>query len=177
MSLSERIALLDRDGTIIYNRDYLADPAGVELLPNAAEGLRRIRALGWGLVLITNQSGIGRGYFTEATLHKIHERFESLLAAENIKLDGIFFCPHAPRDGCDCRKPGTGMVDSAARELGFNPDRAVMIGDSPADIGLAANLGIPGLFVQGENDLPSDASPAARVTNLIEVASFLETLP
>lgn len=179
MSSSRRIALLDRDGTIIYNRHYLADPAGVELLPGAAEGLRRMCAMGWELVLITNQSGIGRGYFTEETLQRIHRRFESQLAAESIQLDGIYFCPHAPEEDCDCRKPRTGMVDRAARELGFDlgRDLAVMIGDSPADMDLAANLEIPGIFVLGENEGPGDRAPAATVPDLVAAAEFMRRLP
>lgn len=174
--MSRPIALLDRDGTIIYNRHYLSDPEDLEFLPGAVEGLRRLRDRGWLFVLITNQSGIGRGYFDEARLGEIHERFEAMLAAEELRLEGIFYCPHTPDDDCACRKPRTGMVDRAVRELDLDLSRAAMIGDSAGDMGLAANLSIPGVFIRGEYDLPAGIEPAARVSDLVEAAAFLERL-
>ena len=135
-----KTVLLDRDGTIIYNRHYLSDPNDIEFLPGALDGLRRMRDLGLRMVLITNQSGIGRGYFTEERLREIHDRFEAMLADEGVRLDGIYFCPHTPDDDSDCRKPRTGMVDRAAQELGFDIQDAVMIGDSAADMGLAVTI-------------------------------------
>ena len=90
---SKRFVILDRDGTVIVERHYLSDPAQVELLPNAVEGLRHMRELGFGLVLVTNQSGIGRGYFSEAQLTQIHDRLRAALKAEGLTLDGIYYCP------------------------------------------------------------------------------------
>jgi D-glycero-D-manno-heptose 1,7-bisphosphate phosphatase len=168
-----KTVLLDRDGTIIYNRHYLSDPDDIEFLPGAVEGLRQMRDLGLRMVLITNQSGIGRGYFTEERLREIHDRFEAMLAEEGVRLDGIYFCPATPDDDSDCRKPRTGMVDKAARELGFDIQGAVMIGDSAADIGLARNLGIPGLFVPGQYELPEDVSATATVADLVEAVHFI----
>ena len=105
--------VLDRDGTIIVERDYLSDPGAVELLPTAAEGLRQLRSAGLGLVVITNQSAVGRGIITEARLAQIHQRLEHLLEREGVFLDGIYFCPHLPDDGCSCRKPNTGLLQAA----------------------------------------------------------------
>ena len=169
-----KTVLLDRDGTIIYNRHYLSDPDDIEFLPGALDGLRRMRDLGLRMVLITNQSGIGRGYFTEERLREIHDRFEAMLADEGVRLDGIYFCPHTPDDDSDCRKPRTGMVDRAAQELGFDIQDAVMIGDSAADIGLARNLGIPGLFIPGQYTLPDDVTATATVQNLVEAVDFMQ---
>ncbi len=140
--------LLDRDGTMIVEREYLADPASVELLPGAAEGLRKLQAAGFGLVVITNQSGIGRGYFDEAALAAVHVRMQELLTSEKITLDGIYYCPHVDEDGCDCRKPRTGLAEQAARELGFDAATAFVIGDKAIDVELAEALGAASILVR-----------------------------
>jgi D-glycero-D-manno-heptose 1,7-bisphosphate phosphatase len=142
-----RVALIDRDGTIIVDKVHLRDPDGIEFAPGAIEGLRLLRDAGFALVLITNQSGIARGYFDAARLEQIHGRLQSMLAAEGLRLEAIYVCPHGPHDGCDCRKPAPGMVKSAMRDLGFGPDEAVLIGDSDADMGAAAAAGVVGLRV------------------------------
>src|SRR4249920_553830 len=98
----KRLALIDRDGTIIVDKVYLSDPDGIEFAPGAIEGLQLMRDAGFVLVLITNQSGIARGYFDLATLGRIHDRLQSMLAANGLKLEAIYFCPHGPADGCDC---------------------------------------------------------------------------
>jgi D-glycero-D-manno-heptose 1,7-bisphosphate phosphatase len=143
-----RYALLDRDGTIIVDRHYLSDPAQVELLPGAAEGLRRLQDLGFGLVVVTNQSGIGRGYFDEAQLTRIHERMAALLAAEQVRLDGIYVCPHRPEAQCSCRKPEPGLVFSAAVELNFEPSESLVIGDKSSDIVLGQRIGATTILVR-----------------------------
>ena len=172
-------ALLDRDGTLIVERDYLADPEGVELLPGAAEGLRRMRGLGLALVVVTNQSGVGRGYFSETTLRAVHERMESLLAREGVRLDGIYYCPHAPDDGCDCRKPATGLADRAARELGFALHRSAVVGDKGSDVALARALGVPAVLVgtgYGQRELAAGVQADAVAADLVEAATALERL-
>jgi histidinol-phosphate phosphatase family protein len=118
-----RVALIDRDGTIIVDKVHLRDPDGIEFAPGAIEGLRLLRDAGFALVLITNQSGIARGYFDAARLEQIHGRLQSMLAAEGLRLEAIYVCPHGPHDGCDCRKPAPGMVKSAMRDMGFGPER------------------------------------------------------
>lgn len=135
------VILLDRDGTIIVERHYLADPGGVELLPHAAAGLRRLVEGGYRLVVVTNQSGIARGKFTPAQLAAVHCRLEELLAAEGIELAGIYVCPHSPSDGCGCRKPGVALVDAAQRELGFRREECFVIGDKRSDVELGHAIG------------------------------------
>jgi len=139
---------LDRDGTIIVERHYLADPARVELLPGAAEGLRRLIEMGLRLVMITNQSGIGRGYFDEATVERIHGRLRALLEAEGVRLGAVYVCPHVPGDGCQCRKPEVGLLERAARELGCDPGAAFVIGDKPCDVGLGQRVGATTFLVR-----------------------------
>lgn len=166
-----RFALLDRDGTIIVDKVYLADPDAIEFAPGALEGLRLLRDAGFALVLITNQSGIARGYFDEATLEAVHDRLRALLAAEGLTLAAIFHCPHGPDDGCACRKPAPGMVWDAMRTLGFGPEDAIFIGDSDADMGAARAAGVIGIRIGGPEvgGLP-DFLAAARAA-LAEVAA------
>ena len=161
------LALIDRDGTIIVDKVYLRDPDGIEFAPGAIEGLRLLRDAGFALVLITNQSGIARGYFDAATLGRIHDRLQSMLAAEGLRLEAIYFCPHGPDDGCDCRKPAPGMVTKAMRDLGFRPEEVVVVGDSDADMGAAAAAGVKGVRVAAAGkfasiDAPHDFLEAAR---------------
>ena len=146
----KRLALIDRDGTIIVDKVYLSDPDGIEFAPGAIEGLQLLRDAGFVLVLITNQSGIARGYFDLATLGRIHDRLQSMLAAKGLRLEAIYFCPHGPDDGCDCRKPAPGMVIKAMRDLGFRPDEVVVIGDSDGDMGAAAAAGVKGVRVAAD---------------------------
>ena len=143
-----RFAVLDRDGTINAEREYLSHPDQLELLPGAVEGLRHMRRLGLGLVVITNQSGIGRGYFGWESLDIIHQRLFTLLAAEGIQLDGIYVCPHLPSDGCTCRKPQPELLERAAREHNFNPSEAFVIGDKAIDIDLGQQVGATTLLVR-----------------------------
>jgi D-glycero-D-manno-heptose 1,7-bisphosphate phosphatase len=148
MNLSRRFVLLDRDGTINAERHYLSHPHQLSLLPGAAAGLRALRELGLGLVVVTNQSGIARGYFDHARLGAIHDRLHELLGSAGVELDGIYFCPHGPDDNCLCRKPREGMALAAARELGFRLDESFMIGDKPCDIELGRRIGATTILVR-----------------------------
>ena len=152
-----RFVLLDRDGTIIVERHYLSNPAQVELLPNAAHGLRQMRDLGLGLVVITNQSGIGRGFFDEMRLQQIHARLAELLAVEGIALDALYFCPHLPADDCACRKPRPGLIESAAQALDFDPPHCFVIGDKACDIELGQRVGATTFLVRTGYGAPEAA--------------------
>ena len=135
-----RFALIDRDGTIIAHRHHLADPAEVELIPRAAEALRHLRDASVRVAVVTNQSVVGRGLVTPTTLDRIHQRMNDLLAAQGARVDAIRVCPHRPDDGCDCRKPRTGMALSLAREFGFSLREAFVVGDNTSDIALGRAL-------------------------------------
>jgi histidinol-phosphate phosphatase family protein len=140
--------IFDRDGTLIVERHYLSNPDQVELLPGVAEGLRRLRDLGLGLLVATNQSALGRGFFDRDRLDQIHRRMEELLAAEGVRLDGVYVCPHTPDDDCPCRKPRPGLVEQAARELGFDPKQCFVVGDKECDIELGRRTGATTLLVR-----------------------------
>jgi D-glycero-D-manno-heptose 1,7-bisphosphate phosphatase len=145
---THRYVLLDRDGTINIDRNYIADPASVELFPGVGAALRDLRAAGFGLAVVTNQSGVARGKITPAQLEQVHARLGELLAAEGVTLDGIYICPHGPEDGCYCRKPLPGLIDQAARELGFDPKQAIVIGDKGIDIKLGEGVGATTILVR-----------------------------
>ncbi|MBD3221784.1 HAD-IIIA family hydrolase [bacterium] len=138
---------LDRDGCLNVDRDYLADPAQVELVPGAAGALRRARAAGYRLIGVSNQSGLGRGRFARAELDAVMTRLDELLRAADAPLDAFYYCPHAPQDGCACRKPRTGLLDEAAREFFWDPARSWVIGDKVSDVDLARAAGLRGILV------------------------------
>lgn len=156
-------AFLDRDGTLIRDVHYLHDPAQVELLPGAADALRRLAAAGYALVVVTNQSGIARGMFTEADYQAVRTRLDALLAAEGVRLDATFHCPHHPDvDGpCDCRKPGALLFEQAIATLGLDAPRSVLIGDRWRDLAPARPLGGRGILVPSP-DTPADELERAR---------------
>ena len=172
--------LLDRDGTIIVERHYLSDPNAVELLPGAVSGLQRMRKLGLGLVAITNQSAIGRGFFDESRLNQIHARMSSLLQAEEIVLDGIYFCPHKPEANCGCRKPRTALAHLAEQELGFRSRDGFVIGDKECDIELGHRLDAMTFLVRTGYGSRTDSEKTTRpdfvVADLDEAATKIEYL-
>lgn len=169
---------LDRDGTIIVERHYLHDPAGVELLPGAAEGLRRMRALGLPLIVVSNQSGIGRGYFGRKDVERVHGRLIELLEPEGVTLDAFHICPHAPDAGCRCRKPGTGLVLRAGSELGIDPRASFVVGDKPCDIDLGRAAGATTFLVTTGYGKEHIATSGAHhvVNGLAEAACRMESI-
>jgi histidinol-phosphate phosphatase family protein len=130
---ARRALFLDRDGTLIVDVHYPKDPAQVEVIPGAAEALRRLQDA-WTLVVVSNQSGIGRGLITEAQAAAVHDRFVAAFAAAGVRFEGCYYCPHLPDAGCACRKPAPGMLVDAARELGLDLARSAMLGDKPSDL-------------------------------------------
>lgn len=142
------LVLLDRDGTINVEKHYLSSPEELELLPNAAEGIRLLRHLGLPTVVVTNQSAIGRGYFDLARLAAIHQHLVELLAERGATLDAIFFCPHTPDDGCDCRKGAPGLARRAAEAFGADLAQSFVVGDKACDIELGKHVGATTILVQ-----------------------------
>jgi len=165
---ARRFVLLDRDGTIIVDQGYLSDPAGVEMIEGAAVALRRLADLGMGLAIVTNQSGVGRGLFDADSVVRVHERLTRLLESEGVFLDGIFVCPHAPDDGCACRKPGTELAERAAAELGFTPGESFVIGDKASDIGLGVALGATTILVRTGNGATTETQRHCRPDHIVD---------
>jgi D-glycero-D-manno-heptose 1,7-bisphosphate phosphatase len=138
---------LDRDGTIIAERHYLSDPNEVELIPGAAEALKELQDMGLGLLVVTNQSAMARGFFDKTHLDLIHQRLSALLGAYGVHLDGIYVCPHMPEDNCSCRKPRPGLVEQAIKDLNFDPKLCFVVGDKACDIELGRRVGATTLLV------------------------------
>lgn len=128
-----RALFLDRDGTLIVDTNYPKDPALVELIPGVVDALRGLQH-NWRLVVISNQSGIGRGLITKAQAAAVHERFVAVFAAAGIIFAGVYYCPHTPDIGCGCRKPAPGLLHNAANDLGLDLASSIMIGDRPSDL-------------------------------------------
>jgi D-glycero-D-manno-heptose 1,7-bisphosphate phosphatase len=146
--MSRRFVLLDRDGTINEEREHLADPDDVALIPGAARAIRTLRdELDYGIVCVTNQADVGRGRLPRSTLAEINARLEALLEADGASLDAIFVCPHRPEDGCGCRKPAPGLALDAATRFGFDPSSAFVIGDHAGDVGLGEAIGATTVLV------------------------------
>ncbi len=141
---------LDRDGTIIEERSYLADPAGVALVPGTVSALTDLRSAGFALVIVTNQSGVALGLYGEADYTAVAARLTQMLAAVGVTLDAVEHCFHHPdvTGPCDCRKPGTGMHRRAAAALGIDLTRSYCIGDKPKDVIAAGALGGRGILVR-----------------------------
>jgi len=138
---------LDRDGTLNYDPGYLKVAAELKLLPGVGPALARLKGAGAKLVVVTNQSGVGRGILTLKDLEVIHARLQGLLEQEDAALDAIYFCPHHPDDDCRCRKPNVGMVERAVSELQLDLRRSYLIGDHARDIQLAHRVGAKAILI------------------------------
>ncbi len=157
--MGQPAVFLDRDGTINQEVDYLRRWEDFVFLPRTMAGLHRWQSLGYALVVLTNQSGVARGYLDWPTLETIHQNMRQRLSAEGIRLAGIYVCPHGPRDGCDCRKPLPGLAYRAIGELGLTLERSWMIGDKLTDLQMGRALGIRTILVRtgyGANYTESD---------------------
>ncbi|OAG27333.1 D-glycero-beta-D-manno-heptose 1,7-bisphosphate 7-phosphatase [Thermodesulfatator autotrophicus] len=141
------VIFLDRDGTINEEVNYLKDPKDFHLLPGVPEAISLFNQAGFAVVVLTNQSGIARGYFSLETLEAIHQKMNQELSSQGAFLDGIYFCPHHPEENCECRKPKPGLAKLAAKELGLDLSRSYVIGDRTSDIVLAKNIGGKGILV------------------------------
>ena len=164
-----RAVFLDRDGTMAPDANYCSRPEDFNLFPETAEAIRRLKAHDFKVIVITNQSGVARGYFSEGTLAKIHEKMERELAGEGAHLDGIYYCPHHPDVGCECRKPSPGMIRQAAREHNIDLKKSFVVGDSQADMELGRVVASKTILIRSlKTDIT--ARPDAVVANLLEAA-------
>ena len=149
-----RAVLLDRDGTLTVEGEWLTRRADLVLVPGAATALAHLASAGWKLVLVTNQSAVARGLITPAELAELHAELQQQLGAHGARLDAIYSCMHHPTEGkgvyrveCECRKPKPGLVLQAARELGLDLARCFMVGDAARDLEAGWAAGVPGILV------------------------------
>lgn len=192
VSGTERVAphpavFLDRDGTIIEEVGYLDDPARITFLPGSLGGLQLLQQAGFRLVVVSNQSGIARGYFSPQTLHAVQAQFQKLLMEAGVHLDGFYYCPHHPqatlpeyRKVCRCRKPAPGMLYRAQAELNLDLARSFLVGDKISDIQAGQAAGVFTVLVRtgyGQREMARSAQvgvePDAVAADLLEAARII----
>ncbi len=168
----KKAVFLDRDGTVNEEVGYMTDLAQLRLIKGAGSAIKRLNDAGFTVVLVTNQSGVARGYFTESLVHEAHERLDALLRTDGARIDAVYYCPHHPTAGntehtreCDCRKPRTGLIDRAVKDLDIDLARSFMVGDKWSDVELGHRAGVRAVLVQSgfaADDPGNKRSSAAR---------------
>lgn len=143
---------LDRDGTIIVDVGYPKYPEQVVLLPGAADALKALQEKGFLIIIVSNQSGIGRGYVTSEEAASVHNKFVSLLKDADIVVDGACYCPHAPEEECSCRKPSPAMLFNAAERLNIDMQNSFMVGDRGVDIETGRRAGCRTVLMEGNKE-------------------------
>lgn len=167
---------LDRDGTIIRDTAYIGDPGDVHLVEGAADAIRRLNATGIPVIVVTNQSGIGRGLYTEQDYERVRRRLELLLAETETHIDASYHCPHHPDAKCDCRKPGVSLFRKAAADHQIDLTKAFYVGDRVRDVQPAETLGGRGILVLSESTPPDErhgTGSAAIVGSLAEAVDLI----
>jgi histidinol-phosphate phosphatase family protein len=168
---------LDRDGTLLKERGYLSDPKRLRFYPRVFEALRYLQKAELRLVVITNQSGVGRGYFSLKTLKLIHHVFLKKLASKGVRISRVYYCPHRPNKGCSCRKPRTGLALRAARALGLDLPSCYLVGDQLIDIQLAERVKAKSVFVltgAGRSERSRVLNKATKISrNLLTAAKWI----
>lgn len=180
--MSTKLVILDRDGTINFDRDdYVKSPDEWRPLPGAIEAIARLNHSGWHVVVASNQSGLGRGLFDVGTLNLMHEKMNKLLASEGGRVDAIFYCPHTPEDRCQCRKPLPGLFQQIGERYGVDLKGVPAVGDSLRDLQACVDLGCePHLVLTGKGeqflhvDLPPHF-PANTLTHT-DLSAFVDWL-
>lgn len=173
MDNARAVVLLDRDGTINIDYGYLSDPSNVVLIEGAAEALRRLNDRGIKAVVVSNQSGVNRGYFTDEDVSAVNRRLSELLGEHGARMDGIYYCPHRPDEECGCRKPKAGLFMKAAKEQGIDAGLLYVVGDKASDVELARNIEARSVLVltgNGPEELKKLLSPPDFVASGISEA-------
>jgi len=172
--MANRAVFLDRDGTMAKDVPYCSCPQDFELFPNTAKAVRRLNEHGFKVIVVTNQSGIGRGYFTEETLAEIHQKMKNELAREGAWVDAIYYCPHHPDDNCNCRKPKPELVLQAVRDYDIDLEQSYIIGDLRADIELGKAVGCKTILIGGSLSVNNEPPmPDAIVNDLFEAVQLI----
>lgn len=170
---AHRAVFLDRDGTLIENREgYLYKPEDVMFMPHVIESLRKLEEAGYLLIVVTNQSGVGRGYFTEQAMEAMHAHITTELAREGITISAFYACVHHPDDGCTCRKPLPSMLIAAAEEHGVVLSKSWMVGDSCTDVEAGRHANVHTIRI-GERDIRCSVEAHHVVPSLKEVAEII----
>lgn len=150
--MRNRAVFIDRDGTINRNVEYLSDANKFRMYPGVARGIALLNAKGFKIIVVTNQSGIARGFFSVDDLQKIHWRMTAELAEQGATIDAIYFCPHHPDEGCDCRKPRTALFDKAIKDFEIHPASSFVIGDRMLDVEAGRKVGCKTVLVPEDKE-------------------------
>ncbi len=187
-TIQKTAVFLDRDGTIIEEVGYLDNIGQLKLIPGAARAIGLLNKAGIPVIMITNQSGVARGYFSESVVEQLHQRLNELLETELAYLDAIYYCPHHPTEGtapyrraCNCRKPHPGMVEQAIDDLRLGKRRLFVVGDKCVDMELANRTGAEGILVltgygreeKKQLDKIGKAQPAYIATDLLQAIQWI----
>ncbi len=169
---------LDRDGTIneLNSQGFVHQPDNFRFLPGALEGLKEFSKMGYKLIIVTNQSGIGHGFYTEEDMHSVHEKMVQLLSEEGIEIHDINYCPHKRGEGCSCRKPRPGMIATAIEKHGIDISRSFMVGDNTKDIKVGENAGLKTIGLNtgyGLKDGNITVKPDFMASSLLEAAEIV----
>jgi D-glycero-D-manno-heptose 1,7-bisphosphate phosphatase len=170
MATGKRAVFFDRDGVLNEEVGYVGSVGRLRIIPSAIDAVRRVNAAGWLAIVVTNQAGVARGYFTEDDVRTVHRELERRFAAGGARFDAFYYCPHHPEHGeppyrvaCECRKPAPGMLKSAARDFGISLESSYLITDRAMEIGMAHRVGMPAILVlTGYGESERAAIEAAR---------------
>lgn len=171
--MANRAVFIDRDGTMARDVSYCCRPEDFDLFPATAKAIKLLSEHGFKVIVITNQSGVARGYFSEETLAEIHRKMETELAKEGIRVDGIYYCPHHPDDNCQCRKPKPGLVLQAAEDHDIDLERSFVIGDMPLDVAMGKAVHCRTVLIAITEDQCSGPSPDHVASDLYEAARWV----
>lgn len=171
--MTNRAVFIDRDGTMARDVNYCRHPEDFELFPNTARAIKLLNEHGFKVIVITNQSGIARGYFTKEALAQIHEKMKAELAKIGAWVDGIFYCPHHPDDNCDCRKPKPKLVLQAAKKHNIELERSFVVGDLELDIGLGKAAGCTTILLRDSLQEDTSISPDYIASDLLEATQYV----
>lgn len=173
-----RVVVLDRDGTVVEDRHYIRKVEDLVFLPGAVEGLRRLQEKNYPLFLVSNQSGVGRGWITQAEFQAVHRRFLEMCQAEDIAFAQIAYCFHAPEENCPCRKPATGLVPREWNGRAVDWRQSFVVGDHVPDMGLAAALEAQAcLVLTGKGRATLQTTLPGGTQTFESLADFAMTLP
>jgi D-glycero-D-manno-heptose 1,7-bisphosphate phosphatase len=180
----KKAVFLDKDGTLIPDIPYNVDPDKITLQEGAVEGLKKLSDAGYLLIVISNQAGVAKGYFAEHDLPAVQERLGDMLASENIKLSGFYYCPHHPQGkverytmACDCRKPAPGMIIRAAKDFSVDLSSSWMIGDILNDVEAGNAAGCKTILIDNGNETEwvwnKNREPVFRAKDILQAAEFI----
>lgn len=173
----QKAVFVDRDGTLIEEANYLSRPEDLRIFPFTLEAVRLLKNKGFLIIVITNQSGIGRRMFDEAAMHRIHQKIQADLEE---KLDAFYFCPHLPDEGCACRKPNQGMIDAACLDFTIDLENSWVIGDKAIDVKTGFSAGMKTALVltgYGRDEVEIlKRKPDLTADNLLEAAEKIVNL-